>query len=227
MSLKKEQDIIALGNGTVLLLDDDEMISRLATEMLHALGYTVEAVTTGEKAVELYRLRKEEGSPFEAVILDIYQPDGIGGEETMKRLFEYDSGVKAIASSGFVDDKTIIDPKAFGFRGSLPKPYDMGQLRSVLQEVIDWEDRRKDVRHGIVANFSFVAGGGSDDMREGITINISKNGFGFLTDEAFAQGQDIVVTKHDLPTVAGHKAKVVWVKKGPEHYSVGVEFVTA
>jgi CheY-like chemotaxis protein len=60
-------------------------LSRLATEMLQAPGYTVEAVTTGEKAVELYRLRKEEGSPFEAVILDIYQPDGIGGEETMKR----------------------------------------------------------------------------------------------------------------------------------------------
>jgi hypothetical protein len=37
--------------------------SRLATEMLQAPGYTVEAVTAGEKAVELYRLRKEEGSP--------------------------------------------------------------------------------------------------------------------------------------------------------------------
>jgi CheY-like chemotaxis protein len=227
MSLKKEEDIGALGTGTVLLLEDDDMLSKLTAEMLRALGYTLEAVTTGEEAIEIYRLRKEEGSSFDAVILDIYQPDGIGGEETMKRLLEYDSGVKAIASSGFVDDKTIIDPKAFGFRGSLPKPYDMSQLRAVLQEVIDWEDRRKDVRHDIVANFSFVAGGGSDDMREGITINISKNGFGFLTDEAFAQGQDIVVTTHDLPKVAGHKAKVAWAKKGPVHYSVGVEFVTA
>jgi CheY-like chemotaxis protein len=226
-SLNKEEDTVALGTGTVLLLDDDEIISKLTTEMLHDLGYTVETVTRGEKAVELYRLRKEEGSPFDAVILDLYQPDGIGGEETMKRLLEYDSGVKAIASSGFVDDKTIIDPKAYGFRGSLPKPYDMSQLRAVLQEVIDWEDRRKDVRHGIIANFSFVVGGGSDDMREGITINISKNGFGFLTDEAFEKGQDIVVTKHDVPKVAGRKAKVAWVKKGPVHYSAGVEFVTA
>jgi CheY-like chemotaxis protein len=226
MSLKKEEDAVAIGTGTVLLLDDDEMISRLATEMLQALGYTTEAVTTGEKAVELYRLRKEEGSPFEAVILDIYQPDGIGGEETMKRLLEYDPGVKAIASSGLVDDKTMTAPRAYGFRGSLPKPYDMGQLRSVLREVTDWRDRRKDVRHGIVANFSFVAGGGSDDMREGITINISRSGFGFLTDEVFAQGQDIVVTKHELPNVAGHKAKVAWVKKGSVHYHVGVEFVT-
>jgi PilZ domain len=89
------------------------------------------------------------------------------------------------------------------------------------------KNRRKDVRHGIIANFSFVVGGRSEDMHEGITINISKNGFGFLTDEAFEKGQDIVVTKHDVPKVAGHKAKVAWVKKGPVHYHVGVEFVTA
>jgi PilZ domain len=83
------------------------------------------------------------------------------------------------------------------------------------------KDRRKDVRHGIIANFSFVAGGGYDRMREGITINISKSGFGFLTDEVFAQGQDIVVTKHDVPNVEGHKARVAWVKKGPVHLSGG------
>jgi CheY-like chemotaxis protein len=137
MLLNKEEDIVALGTGTVLLLDDDEMISKLTTEMLHDLGYTVETVTGGEEAVELYRLRKEEGNPFKAVILDIYQPDGIGGEETMKRLLEYDSGVKAIASSGLVDHRTMTDPKAFGFLASLPKPYDIGQLRSALREVIN------------------------------------------------------------------------------------------
>jgi CheY-like chemotaxis protein len=137
MSLKKEEDTVALGTGTVLLLDDDVMLSKFTAEMLHDLGYTVETVTKGEEAIELYRLRKEEGSPFEAVILDIYQPDGIGGEETMKRLLEYDSGVKAIGSSGLADDKTMTDPKAFGFLASLPKPYDIRQLHSVLQEVLN------------------------------------------------------------------------------------------
>jgi CheY-like chemotaxis protein len=137
MLLKKEEDIAALGTGTILLLEDDEMIRNLATEMLHDLGYTVEAVSRGEEAVNLYRLRKEEGHPFKAVILDLYQPDGIGGEETMKRLLEYDSGVKAIASSGLVDDETMTDPKAYGFLSSLPKPYDIRQLRSVMREVIN------------------------------------------------------------------------------------------
>ncbi len=137
MLLKKEEDIVARETGAILLMDDDEMISKITAEMLQDLGYTVVTVTTGEEAVELYRLRKEEGRPFKAVILDIYQPEGIGGTEAVKHLLEYDQGVKAIASSGLADDKTMTHPEDYGFRASLPKPYDMRQLYSVLREVID------------------------------------------------------------------------------------------
>jgi PilZ domain len=59
-----------------------------------------------------------------------------------------------------------------------------------------------------------------------ITINISKNGFGFLTMEMSTKGQDILVINTDVPNVSGRKARVMWVKKGPAHYQVAVEFVT-
>ncbi len=88
------------------------------------------------------------------------------------------------------------------------------------------KNRRKDLRHEIVANFQFVVGDKPDDVCEGITINISNNGFGFLTETGCKEGQDIMVTKHDVPRVAGQEATVMWVKKGPIHYNVGVKFVT-
>jgi PilZ domain len=87
------------------------------------------------------------------------------------------------------------------------------------------ENRRKEVRHGIAANFQFVCGDNSEDICYGVTLSISTSGFGFLTLSILKEGQDIVVTKHDVPNLAGRKARVVWVKKGPAHYSAGVEFV--
>jgi CheY-like chemotaxis protein len=232
MFFRKEEDIVASGTGAVLLMEDDIMTSHITTEMLHYLGYAVEAVTSGEEAVVLYRVRKEEGRPFKAVILDIYQPEGIGGEETLRRLLDYDPGVRAIAFSGRIDHKAITDPKACGFRASLPKPYGIRQLGAVLQNAIGFEpgeeslkDRRNDVRHGIVSNFEFFLGDESEDICEGVTTNISKHGFGFLAEKAFTEGQVIVVTRHDVPDIAGRKARVLWTRKGSRHYQTGAKFV--
>jgi DNA-binding NtrC family response regulator len=88
------------------------------------------------KLFELYRIRREEGCPFKAVILDIYQPEGIRGRETMRHLLEYDPEVKAIASSGLTDDKTMIEPEKYGFLASLPKPYQVSQLSAILRDIV-------------------------------------------------------------------------------------------
>ncbi len=232
MFFDKEEDIVAFGNGAVLLMEDDEMTNDITVQMLQYLGYTVEAVTTGEEAVALYTQRKELGNPFRVVILDIIQPEGIGGEETLRRLLEYDPAVIAVASSGFIGHKTITDPKACGFRASLPKPYGIRQLGFVLKDVTGpdhggkrLENRRKDIRHSTAADFKFVVDGRLRDVCEGITINISEHGFGFITEGTFPEGQDIHVTHHDLPDIAGRKARVMWMKKGRRYYKAGAKFL--
>lgn len=232
--MEKKEDFFAPENCCLLLMEDDEMTRQITTSMLEYLGFTVETVTTGEEAVGLYRLRKEERRPFKAVILDIYQPEGIGGKETVRRLLEYDPDVRAIATSGLSGDETMTNPGAYGFLASLPKPYGISQLGSVLRNTMDdkprerrWANLRKDVRHGTVAKFEFVVGDGAEDICEGITINVSRNGFGFLTEKSFAEGQPIIVTKHDLPSLAGKEARVMWVRKGPRNYQAGAQFIIA
>lgn len=118
-------------------LEDDEVTLQLATAMLTILGFSVETAGRGEEAVALYKARKEEGHPFTAVILDICQPKGIGGLEAMKHLSTYDPRVKAIASSGLTDHITMTEPKKYGSRATLFRPYDLKQLGSVLHEVVN------------------------------------------------------------------------------------------
>jgi DNA-binding response OmpR family regulator len=232
MFLDWEEDIFVTGNSSVLLMEDDEMTKEITMAMLRYLGYAVEAVNGGEEAVSLYRLRKEEGRPFKIVILDVCQPEGLSGEEILRRLLEYDPDARAVASSGFTCGGTMTGFRALGFRAPLPKPYGIRELGSVLRAVLGagpaegLENIRRDVRHGIVANFRFVLGNKPENICEGVTINISKHGFGFLTETAFTRGQTITVTGHDLPDMAGCRARVVWVREGPRHYRAGARFVS-
>jgi len=60
----------------------------------------------------------------------------MGGEEAMKKLLVMDPEVRGIVSSGYTDDPTMKDFKAYGFRGAVAKPYNLHELRETLKEVV-------------------------------------------------------------------------------------------
>jgi CheY-like chemotaxis protein len=126
----------SLGSGRILLLDDDAAIRLLATRVLEKRGYQVAAASTGEEIIELYRNAKELGQPFDLVILDLTVPGAMGGEPTFAALREIDSGVVALASSGYSDDATISRLTGLGFVGMLAKPYLAHELRSTVKAAI-------------------------------------------------------------------------------------------
>lgn len=107
----------------VLVMDDDEMVRFVAGETLKRYGFEVEFANDGSEAVKLYRERRQAGSPFVAVILDLNIPGGMGGEETMKRLLEIDPAARGYVSSGRTDDPVMTDYHTFGFSGTIEKPY--------------------------------------------------------------------------------------------------------
>ena len=70
------------------------------------------------------------------VILDLTVPGAMGGKETMARLLEIDSRVKAVVSSGYSDDPIMADFQKYGFSGVIAKPYKISELGKILQEVV-------------------------------------------------------------------------------------------
>lgn len=85
------------------------------------------------------------------------------------------------------------------------------------------KDRRPS-RSGVLANFQFYIEEDYRGLCEGITLNISEGGFGFLTEADIRQGQTITVTKNALPGFPCSKAKVRWVRKGSRCMEAGAEF---
>jgi two-component system, cell cycle sensor histidine kinase and response regulator CckA len=125
------------GSGRVLVMDDEEPVREAAYAMLEELGYLAECAENGNAAIDLYRQRKEEGTPFTAVIMDLTIPGGMGGREAIASLLKIDPDVKAVVSSGYSTDPVMADYRKYGFSAVLGKPYRLQEMSKVLQELLN------------------------------------------------------------------------------------------
>lgn len=131
------------GSGRILVMDDEEAIRELAGQMLMQLGYAVESACDGTEAIALYSKAKDTGQPFDAVIMDLTIPGGMGGKEAMRRLRELDPQIKAIVSSGYSTDPIMANFRHYGFRGVVVKPYNLDDLSTALHRVLFGEGATK------------------------------------------------------------------------------------
>ncbi|MBN2370110.1 MAG: PAS domain S-box protein [Vicinamibacteria bacterium] len=129
------------GQGRILLLDDEEYVRDVANEALGDLGYAVEAVSTGEEAVDAYRKAHDSSLPFDLVILDLTIPGGMGGAAVLSRLQAIDPSVRAVASSGYSGDPVMANPEAYGFLARLTKPYTAIELSDILAHAFRGQKR--------------------------------------------------------------------------------------
>lgn len=127
---------IETGSGRILIMDDEEMVRDAAAAILGELGYEVEFASDGGEALVKYRLEMAGDRPFDAVIMDLTIPAGMGGREAVKRLLEIDPGAKVIVSSGYSSDDIMSDYGKFGFSAVIAKPYRVTDLGRVVKEVI-------------------------------------------------------------------------------------------
>ncbi|MGB5984292.1 MAG: ATP-binding protein, partial [Desulfobacterales bacterium] len=132
---KKFEGLIR-GQGRILVMDDEDFIQEVASAMLKTLGYEVALAADGQTAVALYQKAQENGTAFDAVILDLTVPGGMGGKQTLSKLRDLDPKVKAIVSSGYSNDPVMANYAGYGFRGVVKKPYLIEEMSQVLHGVL-------------------------------------------------------------------------------------------
>lgn len=121
----------------VLIMDDNIIIRKAAGRVLSRMGHAVQYASNGEGAIALYKKAHESQGPFDVVILDLAIQDGMGGKEAIAQLLSIDTHVKAIVSSGYVNDPMVVEYEKYGFRGVITKPYSMKDLAAALHKVLD------------------------------------------------------------------------------------------
>ncbi|MEE9912869.1 MAG: response regulator [Deltaproteobacteria bacterium] len=134
---KKKQEFPAAktlaGNETILLVDDEQVITEVTGSMLAALGYDVIIASDGEEAVAIYQ---ERGDHIDLVIMDIVMPI-MGGGEAIDLIRAINPSARVILCSGYSMSgavKAIMDK---GVRTFLKKPFKLDEFSRIIREVLD------------------------------------------------------------------------------------------
>ncbi len=114
--------------GTILVIDDEEIVRKMAAEMLTPQGMTVLSAEGGAAGVALYEERRAD---IGLVLLDYSMPE-MGGEETFKELRKLNPEVPVLLSSGFGQEEATRRFKGLGLTGFIQKPY---RVATLLAEV--------------------------------------------------------------------------------------------
>jgi CheY-like chemotaxis protein len=120
------------GAGTVLVIDDDETVRRVAKTTLERYGYTVLDAANGAEGVDLFRLRAAE---IRCVVLDLTMPV-MSGEEALRRIAGIRAGVPVILSSGYSEAEALRRFAGQGIAGFLQKPYQAATLAAKVRQAL-------------------------------------------------------------------------------------------
>lgn len=122
---------IEKGTGTVLVVDDEEVVVDVGASILEKIGYDVLVARSGEEALRIYG---EKEALIDMVILDMIMP-GMGGGETFDLLKQIDPSVKVLLSSGYSINAQVAEILGRGCRGFIQKPFTLASLSRKLREV--------------------------------------------------------------------------------------------
>jgi PAS domain S-box-containing protein len=119
-------------SGTILLVDDEQMVCAVGTQMLQKFGYTVLQAGSGREAIDLYQENKDD---IDLVILDMIMPDLSGGK-VYDRMKEINANVTVLLSSGYSIDGQASEIMERGCDGFIQKPFNMKLLSHKVLEVL-------------------------------------------------------------------------------------------
>jgi signal transduction histidine kinase/CheY-like chemotaxis protein len=119
------------GEGTVLVVDDEDLVRGFARDALETFGYGVVLASNGPEGVALFR---EHAESLVCVLLDMRMPE-MDGEQVFNALREIRAEVPVVLCSGFADEETTIRMAVNGLAASLKKPYSLVALRRTLRSV--------------------------------------------------------------------------------------------
>jgi len=120
---RSDPSVETQGSSTILVVDDEDVVRRLAKNALERLGYQVLTATNGREAVELFAADPDR---IQIVLLDMTMPV-MGGEEALRRLLEIRPNLPVLAMSGF-HEREAKQRFGAGIAGFVQKPFTAGQL---------------------------------------------------------------------------------------------------
>jgi len=118
--------------GTILLVDDEQAVRKVAGEILRTIHFDVLAADNGEEALRLYRMHRKD---IVLVILDIVMP-GMGGSEVFQELRGLNPKVTVLLCSGYSIQGEADRLIGMGASGFIQKPFSLHSLGQSINDIL-------------------------------------------------------------------------------------------
>ena len=118
---------------TLLLIDDEPMVTDICEMMLKKMGHKVLTAHSGTEGIKLYEANRNR---IDLIISDFNMP-GMNGQEVVDKLRVIDHGVKVVLSSGGLSVAEEEEAIVRGFNGFLKKPYSLNTLNDKIAEILN------------------------------------------------------------------------------------------
>jgi len=132
--VKRKKNILKKGSGTIIVMDDEDVVRETIKEMLITLGFSVVETTKGEEVLNF--LKEKNIKDLKGIILDLTITGGMGGKETVAEIRKIDKHIPVFVASGYASDPIIANPEKFGFSASTEKPFKIKELNEMLFKYI-------------------------------------------------------------------------------------------
>jgi PAS domain S-box-containing protein len=125
---------VACGNETILLVEDEPTLLRLATIMLERLGYVVIVAKTPGEAIHLAH---EHSGPIHLLMTDVVMP-GMNGRDLAKNLLSIYPGIKSLFMSGYTANVIVHNGVLDEGVHFIQKPFSLKDLGAKLRDVLEY-----------------------------------------------------------------------------------------
>jgi PAS domain S-box-containing protein len=122
------------GSGTIIVMDDEELIQGTLQKMLESMGYAVVCKKDGREAVDFYVSETRAKKQFSAMIFDLTIPGGMGGVEAVAEIRTLNRELPVFVVSGYADNSVMRNPVDYGFTASISKPFTIAELSEMLEK---------------------------------------------------------------------------------------------
>ncbi len=134
LSSTNSQVEIHIGAGTILVMDDEEMLLEIAESMLISFGYSVICKKNGKEAVDFFASDIKAKREIVGMIFDLTVPGGMGGKDAVAEIRKLSADVPVFVASGYAEDPIMKNPIEHGFTASICKPFRKAELSEMLSE---------------------------------------------------------------------------------------------
>src|SRR3984885_6671462 len=158
-------------NGTVLVIDDEEIMREILETLLTREGYDVRLASSGAEGLELAR-----AIPFDAAIVDIMMP-GIDGIATLDELKRIDEDLAVLIITAYGSIESVVSAMKAGAFDYITKPFKNEEVMVVVRNAMERRrlvNENRTLRQNIQERYHKFANiiGRSPRMRQGVELII-------------------------------------------------------